>query len=227
MGPNPLTQSLRHLRVPGAPMTEDKASLRNQLIHATVDTLIFGGLLLIFGFWLNVRLERYKGELANETEKVKTALQVTTPLIQRRLSGYLEIQQAARNVNEVLELYYSRAKEPPTGAAMNGKLRALENTMKIGSGSSGGSIVLPSDVTHALSELIAVKEKYADISSAKIDTAVDLFLNTVMDDLKKVELNQNQIEYFETVARTHLKDTFSRLNAEINHALGIDEFPIK
>jgi hypothetical protein len=208
-------------------MAENKASLLDQLIVATVQTFIFGVLLAIFGFWLNMRLERYKNELANDTEKLKTTLQITAPLIQKRFSGYLEIRQAARNVNEVLELYYARAKEPPTGAAMSGKLRALENAMKIGSGSSGGSIVLPSDVTHALSELIAVKEKYADISSAKIDAAVDLFLNRVMDDLKKAELNQNRMEYFETLARAHLKDAFGRLNSEINQALGINEFPIK
>lgn len=208
-------------------MAEDKASLREQLIVAIVQTLIFGLFLALFGFWLNLRLERYKNELANDTEKLKTTLQITAPLIQRRFSAYLEIQQAARKVNEVLELYYSRAKEPPTGAVMSGKLRALENTMKIGSGSSGGSIVLKSDVTHALGELIAVKEKYADISSAKIDAAVDLFLNAVMNDLKKVELDQNQMEYFETVARAHLKDEFGLLNSEINQALGVDEFPIK
>jgi hypothetical protein len=77
-------------------MAEEKGSLRDRLIHATVDTLIFGGLLLIFGFWLNMRLERYKNELANDTEKLKSALQITAPLIQRRFSGYLEIQQAAR-----------------------------------------------------------------------------------------------------------------------------------
>jgi hypothetical protein len=208
-------------------MAEDKASLRDQLIVATIQTLIFGLFLALFGFWLNMRLERYKNELANDTEKLKTTLQIAAPLIQRRFSGYLEIQQATRNVNEVLELYYSRAKEPPTGGAMSGKLRALENTMKIGSGSSGGSIVLPSDVTHALSELIAVKQKYADISSAELNAAVDLFLNTVMDDLKKAELKENQTESFDTTARAHLKDAFGRLNSEVNQALGVDQFPIK
>jgi hypothetical protein len=135
-------------------MAEEKASLRDQLIVATVQTVVFGVLLATFGFWLDVRLERYKSELANDTEKVKTALQVTTPLIQRRLSGYLEIQQAARNVNEVLEVYYSRAKEPPTGEVMRGKLRALENAMNVGSGSSGGGFVFKTDATQALHELV-------------------------------------------------------------------------
>jgi small nuclear ribonucleoprotein (snRNP)-like protein len=208
-------------------MAEEKGSLRDQLIVATVQTLVFGVLLAVFGFWLNVRLERYKSELANETEKVKTALQVTTPLIQRRLSGYLEIQQAARNVNEVLEMYYSRANEPPTGEVMRGKLRALENAMNVGSGSSGGGFVLKTDATQALHELVKAREKYADISSAKVNATVDLFLNTVMDDLSKTGLKGNDTASFDTTARAHLKDVFGRLNSEINQALGVDEFPIK
>jgi hypothetical protein len=208
-------------------IAEDKASLRDQLIRATVDTFIFGCLLLIFGSWLNMRLEKYKNELANDTEKLKSGLQITEPLIQRRFTGYLEIQREARNVNWVLENYYYRAKEPPTGDVMSNKLSALENTMKTGSGSSGGSIVLPSDVTSALSELVAAKEKYADISSPKVNAAADLFLNTVMDDLSKAERNENDTASFHATARAHLKDAFDRLNAEINQALGIDQFPIK
>ena len=80
-------------------MAEAREPLRNKLIEIVVQTLIFGALLAGLGFWLNLRLETYKKELADDTERLKAALQSNAPLIQQRRSAYLELQQAARELN--------------------------------------------------------------------------------------------------------------------------------
>jgi hypothetical protein len=139
-------------------MEEVKGSFRERLALAVIQTIILGGVMAYIDHRLNVHLE-----------SVKTALQVTTPLVQQRLFGYIEIQRDAQDVNWRLEAYYSRAKQPRTSEAMSGKLAALENAMHIGSGATGGDIVSAEDVTHALDELIKAKERYAYHSQRSSD----------------------------------------------------------
>jgi hypothetical protein len=209
-------------------MAEAGESLRNKLIEIVVQTLIFGALLAGLGFWLNLRLETYKKELADDTERLKAALQSNAPLIQQRRAAYLELQQAARELNRVLEVHYFRAKEPSTGQVMRNKLRALEDDMGIGSsGSRGGWFVSKGDVVGALRRMVSLSEKYEDISSGTISSAVDDFLETVMADVREAEQKENDTESFHTAARVRLKDALSRLDHTITQALRLDELPIK
>jgi hypothetical protein len=208
-------------------MAEAREPLRNKLIEIVVQTLIFGALLAGLGFWLNLRLETYKKELADDTERLKAALQSNAPLIQQRRSAYLELQQAARELNRVLEVHYFRAKEPPTGQVMRNKLRALEDDMGIGSGSRGGWFVSKGDVVGALRRMVSLSEKYADISSGTISSAVNDFLEAVMADVRGAEQKENDTESFHTAARARLKDALSRLDRTIAQALRLDELPIE
>lgn len=208
-------------------MTESNESRRDKLIVATVQTLIFGALLAVLGFWLNVRLEDYKRHFADDTERLKSALQSNGPLIQQRVSGYHEIKLAARNLNRVLGAYYFRAKGLPAGDVLEGQLKAVENVLLGDSGSSGGDVVTNDDVVRALRELVALREKYDDISSEKINAAIDQFLKGVMEDLEASRRKENQNESFDTAARTRLKDAGDRLNGEMNRALRVNELPIE
>jgi hypothetical protein len=79
---------------------------------------------------------------------------------------------------------------------MCNKLRALEDDMGIGSGSRGGWFVNKGDVIGALRRMVSLREKYADISSGTISSAVDDFLETVMADVRKAEQKENDTESF-------------------------------
>jgi hypothetical protein len=144
-----------------------------------------------------------------------------------RSSSYLELQQAARELNRALEAHYFRSKEPPTGQAMRSKLRALEDDMGLGSGSRGGWFMSKVEVVGALWRMVSLSEKYADISSDTINSAVDDFLGPVMADVREAEQKENATESFHTGARARLKDALSRLGRMITEALRLDELPIR
>ncbi len=99
--------------------------------------------------------------------------------------------------------------------------------MGIGSGSRGGGLVTKEDVAGALSDVVSLREKNADISSDTINSTVDKFLETVMEDLRKAQQKENQTRSFDTAARMRLKDALSRLDGAINQALRLGELPIK
>ena len=90
-----------------AESAESKESLRDKLIIAVVQTLIFGAFLAILGFWLNLRMETYKQTLANQSESYKVLLSSLAPDIEQRRAAYLDFQQAAREAKSTLGVYYS------------------------------------------------------------------------------------------------------------------------
>jgi hypothetical protein len=203
---------------------EPKETLRNQVIVAFIQSFVFAGLLLLFGFWLNRDLEKYKKTLGDDTEKLKMVMQLNEPLAQQRRSAYLDIQKAAHTLSHVLEVYYFGTE---SNEVWSHRLLSLEDDMGIGSGSSGGSIVGKQDVTTALGAVISLRERNGDVSSASINTAADDFLETVMQDLKNVERKQNQTEAFNVAARMRVKDALSHLDGAINQALRLGDLPIK
>jgi hypothetical protein len=75
--------------------------------------------------------------------------------------------------------------------------------------------------------MVALSEKYADISSGTISSAVDDFLETVMADVRGAEPKENDTESLHTAARARLKDALSRLDRTIAQALRLDELPIE
>ena len=211
-------------------MANPQESLRDKLILAAIQTLVFGALLAIFGFWLNLRLERYKTELVQDTEKLKVALIANTPLIQQRRAAYLDIQQSARKINGLLEIYYSRAQQPRTGRVLSDQLEAVEDDLipsETGFSSRRGNWVTNQEVVEALREMVLLRQKYQYVCSDNVNSAIDDFLTTVMKDIRLGEQPGNDTESFHTTARANLIDALNRLNLAISEALQLEKLPIQ
>ena len=207
-------------------MAESKEPLRDKLIVAVVQTLIFGALLAVIGYWLNHRLETYKQALADQSEKTKALISFLEPHIQQRRAAYFEFQQAAREAKNILEVYYFRAKGPPEHNARRYQLRALENKLGIGSGGSSGSWATHGDAVSVVEKLVVLREKYEDVSSDKMNSAVDDFIDTIMQDLREGAKDTNDNEAFHNSARTRVREAFVKLNDQIAEALGLDQLPL-
>jgi hypothetical protein len=213
-------------------MTPAKESLSDKFIVATVQTLFFGILLALFGYWLNLRLETNKNELTQDTERMKAILQYNEPQIQQRRSAYIEIQQASRELTYSLESYYNLSEEPKEDEIINDKLQELEYVMverylsPSNTGSSGWGITKP-EVFNAVEEIVFLRQKNKPIISVTILVAVDDFIEIVMDDLKLAEEEENNTEAFHTSAHKRAKDAYKQLDNIINQALGVDESPIQ
>jgi hypothetical protein len=210
-------------------MSESKEPFRDKVKEIVISvglTAVLQGILvsLILGFLFNKKLETYKNELANTTERLKVLLQLNEPFTKQRISAYLDIEQGARRVYRELIVYYAGV---PEEEIWSGRFDALENDIGTGSGSAGGSFVTNQDVIKALRDFNSIREKNADVISDSINAAVDSFLETITEDLRKAHLKENRAESFDAAARERLKAALNRLDSTINQALRISELPVK
>lgn len=209
-------------------MAEAKESLREKLIVAFVQTLFFGALLAVLGYWLDRQLETYKHALAEQTEMTKVLLQSLAPQIQQRRDAYLEFWQAAREARSTLEVYYHLAKGPPEHNRRRGHIRDLENALGIGSGTSGGgSWATHGDAVDVIRNLVSLRERYEDVSSELMESAVDTFIDQAMQDLRDGAKETNDTEEFHEAARRRIREAFDTLSAQIEKALGHDQIPLQ
>jgi hypothetical protein len=203
-----------------------KETLRDKLIIAFIQVLIFGALLAGLGYWFNLRLEAQKHALAEQSERTRAVLASLEPIIQLRRSAYLEFQAAARQAKNILEVYYFRAGEPSNEAQSN-RLQKLINKMGRGSGGSGSSFVTNDDAIDCVRTLINLREKYEDIASDEIKGEVDKFIDAIMKDLTDGEAQGNDTAIFHEAAGKRLQQSFATLNQALEQALGFHELPIK
>ncbi|HLF90800.1 MAG TPA: hypothetical protein VI451_17775 [Anaerolineales bacterium] len=208
-------------------MKEDKESIRDKLIVAFFQTLLLGVVLVLFSFWLDLRLETFKKELTNDTERLRASFEYNAAIIQQRQAAYLEIQQAARELTELLEIFYYLSAEPSTSELWRSKLRALENNLGLGSGAGRSTFVTKRDVLGTLNGLVALREKYEFISSERVNIVFERFLETIMQDLSDGELEENGNETFHTAAIVHARDAFNQLDLAIDQALRFDDLPFE
>jgi hypothetical protein len=176
-------------------MSAPEESLRDKLIVAVVQTLIFGALLAVVGYWLNLRLETFKHTVSS-----------LEPLTVQRRSAYLDFQQAARKAKEVLEIYYYRAKGLPPQEARLRQLEELRHAFGIGGGGSGGGFVIGYDVYAVVEELFNLRIKYEDVSSAKVNAALDEFIFVISKDLIDGMQKSNDTEAFHNSAQRRLRE---------------------
>jgi hypothetical protein len=199
-------------------MAESTESIRDKLIVAIVQTLIFGVLLALLGYWLNLRLETYKQVLANQSEMNKSLLSSLNPYIQQRLTAYLELQQAAYNVKRDLEIYYYLAKEPSD-------YDLLEQLHQKISGVSSSSFIEYKKLVSAIEDLTNLRGKYELVLSDKVKSTADDFINTIIKDLLKEPAASD--EAFEKAARSRLRTAFDKLKNQITEALGLEQLPLR
>lgn len=176
---------------------------------------------------MNLRLEAYKQALADQSEKTKAVLSFLEPIIQLRRSAYLDFQQAAREAENTLEIYYFRAHGLPSHEVRSHQVEELENVMGIGSGGASSSFRTKGDAVDVVKKLILLRDKYKDVSSEAINTVVDEFIDTIMKDLKDGEQQSNNTEKFHSAAESHLRDSFAKLDRALKDALQFRELPIK
>lgn len=209
-------------------MNEKKESLIEKLTVAIVQTLIFGIVLAVFGYWLDRRIETYKHELSEQAEKTKVLLSSLEPRVKQRRDAYLELQSSARQVKDELQMYYWMADAIPDSDARRWDINSLENAMGIGSGSgAGGTLTSKRDAVSVIENFILLRRKYESVSSAQINQEVDEFIDIVMADLKNESKKTNQSKTFHNLARVRLDEGFQKLNSHIESALGIDQLPLK
>jgi hypothetical protein len=208
-------------------MPQPAESLRDKMIVAAVQTLIFGVLLALFGFWLNLRLESYKSELALEAERLKAVMALSEPLTRERRSAYIEFQHAGREILNVVTLYYHLGKNPSPDGNLFGKVQALREEMGIGSGTTSATWVTKEEVADALSKLAALRHRHKDLTSRDVGSAVENLLDTAIEDLRKAQERANNTAAFHTTARTRLHEAAARFEHEVNKALRTAELPIQ
>lgn len=199
----------------------------NALFMAVVQTLIFGALLALLGFWLNLRLELYKKTLVDQSEQTKAMLINLEPIAQARRSAYLEFQTTAREVRNDLEFFYFRAVDPPTKERTSTRLHALARDMGIGPGGGGASFMTKEEALEGVKKLMNLRDKYDSVSSQAVDAAIEEFINTIVQDLKASEKETNDTVSFHNSAQKRLRDGFETLNSAIESALGFQNLPVK
>ena len=111
-------------------MSSEK-SLSDELMIATVQTLVFGVLLAGLGYWLSLRFEGQKQAFADQTEKTKAVISHLESLAQEQRMAYLEFRNAARGAVTELNVYYSRAPEAGSPDDELNRFNSLENRMGI------------------------------------------------------------------------------------------------
>jgi hypothetical protein len=219
-------------------MSEPRQPLRDSLIVALVQTLILGARLAILGYFLNVRLELYKQSLGEQTEKTKAALAAQTettksllaalePLVQARRSAYLDVRQAAREAKNELEIYYFRSKGRPDLERREQELHELAHKMGVGSGGATSSWRTNEDALAVVRKLVSLREKYQDVASDKVNSAIDDFIDTLTQDLRAGTSKSNDTDLFHEAARKRLCDAFARLDPHLKEALRLAELPIQ
>jgi len=209
-------------------MADQNESLSEKLIVVFFQTLIFGLLLAVFGYLLNVRLESYKHTLAEETEKTKVLLESLEPDLLHRRAAYIELQQAARETKQTLEIYYSNANIPTEHQKRRDQIYSLRDDLGISLGGGSSSWGVTKEMVVAVIEnLICVREINEDIASDKIKVSVDRFIDAVILDLKKSTKISNNNRTFANSAQQRLIKGYDSLMATIELALGIDQLPVK
>jgi len=175
--------------------------VRDKLLIVFVQTLVFGVFLAGLGYWINSRLESYKHALEVETERTKAQLVAYGSLLAERRIAYSEVRQAAKQTKQMLEGYYDLAKRRSPTEHRRSTLMELETALfpERGGGSSGGWVTRD-EVTNAMRKLIALREKYEDVSSAMMNDALEEFINTLIDDLKKSADKSTKNERFHNAA---------------------------
>jgi len=208
-------------------MPESKESIREKLIVSLIQTLFFGMLLSIFGYLVDRRLEEYKYELADQSEKTKILLASLAPDLQLRRKAYTEYRQAARHAVRILELYYYKAEAPPRRNSHLSQIEGLRYELGIGSGGSRGSWATHSDAVNVVENMVELRLQYEDVASEEINAAVDTFVDMLINDLKARANSLNDNAEFDGSARKRLYQGFTVLNVAIKQALGVDQLPVK
>ena len=201
---------------------EKNKTIREELIIALIQTLIFGAILLLFGYWLNVRLETTKQQLTSETEKLKVMLATNDPIIQQRKSLYLDYRSAIFNLNNTLIIYYHLADTPDSEVALSNQISALRTALQpeMGSGASG-SWRTPDDVIQAIQAIVTLRLKDQLLLPRTFNEAIDTLIKSVTDDLIGGELPQNHTKNYQTYAVKRLQKVCNDLNETIERAVGI------
>ncbi len=204
-------------------------SLGQKLLVAFVQILIFGVILAVIGYQLNLRLEANKQALAIQTAKTKTLLATLEPTIQLRRSAYLDLQSAARDVEQILEFYYFPASDSASINKRQDQLSELYKALGLppsggGSGSFGAS---RGEAYEAVAKLTRLQDKYQNVSSETITAAVDTFLDAIKKDLLESVRPGNDTTTFNDGARARLREAFGKLNGAIEDALGFRELPVR
>jgi hypothetical protein len=203
-------------------MSEQPESLRSKLIVIIVETLIFGTLLAVLGYWLDSRLESTKAELQMQLESTKAVVDALGPLTDQRRVAYLDLRRAAATANSVLRLYF----RAPNYEQLD-RLRSVENKLGIGSGMGGGAFLLgPQDPINALKEVALLRDTNKDVISALVQAAVDRYIDDASSELEaKSALSNDQSVRAKGIAR--IQNSFSELNKTLEDALGLAKLPIK
>jgi hypothetical protein len=230
-------ESHRYTTTSSVAKSEVKETLREKLIVAFVQTLVFGVLLALLAYWLNVRLEtakqaladrseHLKQELTDRGEKLKALVSALAPISEQRRSAYLELRLAARQTKNDLEIYYFRAKGLSPQEARSQQIEQLRNKMGIGSGVGTSTWRSKEDAVKDAERLVALRANYEEIASDDVKAAVDQFLDTILTDLKDGEEKSNDSEAFHELAKRHLHDALDKLNRTTEKALGLQNVPI-
>jgi Na+-transporting NADH:ubiquinone oxidoreductase subunit NqrC len=207
-------------------MSSEK-SLSEELIIATVQTLVFGVLLAGLGYWLNLRLEGQKQAFADQSEKTKAVISLLEPLAQERRMAYLEFRNAARGAVTELDVIYSRAPEAGSTDDELNRFNSLENRMGIGSGGTGmGGWTTKGYAAGAVHQLIVLRAKYEGVASDNIERAVRDFIEVLMKDLNDNEIKENNTKSFHDAASAHAHDALDKLDDSLAEALHLDHLPM-
>ncbi|PWT83402.1 MAG: hypothetical protein C5B44_00670 [Acidobacteria bacterium] len=203
--------------------TNDKESLRDKLIVGLLETLIFGAMLAALGFWFNLRLEKYKQELTDQSEKTKALLVSLQTNTQQRCTAYLEFQDAARKTKGTLESYYNLGKRTPEDEELEDE-DDLYLQLGVGSGVATSTWTTMEQAADAVKKFNELRHKYKDVSSTAVNSAVDEFYKVLRRDL--IESKSKETVEFHNAAKARLHTAFMKLKRQITDALGLDKLPI-
>ncbi len=200
-------------------------SLGEKLLLLVCETLIFGGLLLLFGFWLNLRLESYKHSLVKETEENKHLLSLLQPKNQQRLEAYIEIQKAARAAKDILEIYYGNVglEKSDYSSRVNQLESLLKDKSGIGSGVRSSTWVTLEEAVSVIRDIILLRENHKYILSDEVKLGIDQFIDILIQDLEDSVYKSKSNEIF----ANRLRNGFNQLNTKIENALRIEKLIIK
>jgi hypothetical protein len=205
-----------------------KESVKDKLIVALIDTLIFGVLLLVFGHWLDVRLEKYKQELADQSEMTKSLLVYLDPHIQERRTAYRELLKAAKKAEDALEDYYAGPGNPTQHDAKEIEYQVLMTKLGAkGSGGSSGS--WPPNAAEAgsiVNQFDRIREEHKDAMSPEVNSAATEFYDMLRSDLSQSVDVSNDNDQFRSAAMQRVRASFSRFKDQVTKALGLDKMPI-
>jgi hypothetical protein len=212
---------------PNAFMSEPKEPLGEKVLVAFVQTLVFGALLAVFGYWLNLRLEDHKNDLAAEMESTKIVFETLKPDIQERRTAYLKLQQAMRELKYTLEVYYHRGNDPTEEDVRERQIAALTEKLGLGSGGGSSTWVTHGDALEVVKKVDDLRKQYADILSPEIRVAVARFRDVIVHDLEEGAKPSSDNETFHREARTRLRTECTALNDKIVSALQLHRIPLK